>query len=278
MESRSRWRLRIEGKRRHIAPGSPESPEGRASATLCGFQYSFRDAGVAGKLAHAVVSGRLDVPPLDHHRKAALGPQYDRSLAFDCGACRETQAELLCDRDQREQKLEHCKFPADASTLTAAKGEVGIFGYPSAEVTVPSFGAELLGAFEEPGIAVNYPLAHDQGGALGNWVSADLAFLESGSVQGPRRGIEAHRLERDHSSVGKRSKVGERRLSFSQHGDEFVFKFALNVRMSGEQVPTPCERSRCSFVSRNKKRHDVVAKSALAAGCIARLGRIEQKR
>src|SRR5229473_1238864 len=125
---------------------------------------------------------------------------------------------------------------------------------------------------------VNYPLAHDQGGTLGNWVSADLAFLESGSVQGPRRGIEAHRLERDHSSVGKRSKVGERRLSFSQHGDEFVFKFALNVRMSGEQVPTPCERSRCSFVSRNKKRHDVVAKSALAAGCIARLGRIEQKR
>src|SRR5229473_3490816 len=121
MESRSRWRSRIEEGRRHITPGSPESRERRASATLCGFQYSFRDAGVAGKRAHAVVSGRLDVPPPDHHRKAALGPQYDRSLAFHRGACRETEAELLCDRDQREQKLEHCEFPADASTLTAAK-------------------------------------------------------------------------------------------------------------------------------------------------------------
>src|SRR5260370_7533782 len=125
---------------------------------------------------------------------------------------------------------------------------------------------------------MNYPLAHDHGGALGNWVSADLAFLESGSVQGPRWRIEAHRFERDHSSVGKRSKVGERRLSFFQHGGDFVFEFALSFGMSGEQVPAPCERSRSSFVSRNEKRHDVVSKLALAAACIARLGRIEQKR
>src|SRR5713226_9693757 len=128
MESRSHWRSRIEEGRRHITPGSPESRERRASVTLCGFQYSFRDADVAGKLAHAVVSGRLTVPLADHHRKAALGTEYDRSLAIDRGACRETEAELLCDRDQREQKLEHREFPADASTLTAAKGEVGIFG------------------------------------------------------------------------------------------------------------------------------------------------------
>src|SRR5260370_4586800 len=125
---------------------------------------------------------------------------------------------------------------------------------------------------------MNYPLAQNHGGAMGNGVSADLAFLESGSVQGPRRRIEAHRFECDHSSVGKRSEVGERRLSFFQHGGDFVFEFALSFRMRGEQVPAPCERSRSSFVSRNEKRHDVVSKLALAAACIAGLGRIEQKR
>src|SRR5260370_11308561 len=145
-----------------------------------------------------------------------------------------------------------------------------------AEFAVPELGADLLGFFEEPGIAMNYPLAHDHGGALGNWVSADLAFLESGSVQGPRRRIEAHRFERDHSSVGKRSKVGERRLSFFQHAGDFVLESALSLRMSGEQVPAPCERSRCSFVSRNEKRHDVISKLAFAPACIARLVRIER--
>src|SRR5260370_14369050 len=125
---------------------------------------------------------------------------------------------------------------------------------------------------------MNYPLAQNNGGTMGIWGAADLAFLESGSVQGPRRRIEAHRFECDHSSVGKRSEVGERRLSFFQHGGDFVFEFALSFRMRGEQVPAPCERSRSSFVSRNEKRHDVVSKLALAAACIAGLGRIEQKR
>src|SRR5260370_12616640 len=128
MESRSRWRSRIEEGRRPITPGSPESRERRASATLCGFQHSFRDAGVAGERTHAVDSGRLDVPPPDHHRKAALGSQYDRSLAFDRVACREPETEFARDRDQRQQKLEHSEFPVDAVSLTAAKRELGVFG------------------------------------------------------------------------------------------------------------------------------------------------------
>src|SRR5258708_5238507 len=106
---------------------------------------------------------------------------------------------------------------------------------------------------------MNYPLAHEYGGAPGNRVSADFAFLERDSIQGPGRWIKPHRLERDHSSVGERSKVGERRLSLSEHGGEFVFKFALDFRMSGEQVPAPCERSGSSFVPRNKKSHGVVS-------------------
>jgi hypothetical protein len=123
---------------------------------------------------------------------------------------------------QEQVRFHHRERGPDAQARTASKGEVGEPGEALAGVRGPAVRVEMFRLFEETGIAVEDPGAHDNIRSRWKTIAAQLHFFCHGAGQAPGWRIKAHGFLHHFVGVGQVGQILQLRRAAAQDLAQFL--------------------------------------------------------
>src|SRR5262245_16171521 len=148
---------------------------------------------------------------LDRHPDAMLRSQRDEGPWDHRMAGHEAELPALGDRREHKDELHPGEGLANALARPATERKVRELGQRRFECGRPSIWMEPFRLWEEAGIAMHHPRAHEENRACRRNIAADRIWLDRAAADEPRGRIEAHRFGHDTLDKRKGRNVGNSR-------------------------------------------------------------------
>ena len=185
--------------------GTPQDPKGTPFPTDLPHRASF---GLLTSCRFDWKTNRAD---------AVLRPQRNGRPRDDSLPRYQLESKPLGNGRQDQHGLEHRKRIADTQPRPAAKWEIRELRNPLRQPVRPALGTKFERIVEVSGIVMQYPLAHQERGALRHLMAADHAIVLRPAADCVHRRIESHRLGNDVLRVCEPRHIGGGRGAAAEH-------------------------------------------------------------